>query len=246
MTTFIRQNELLKPLPNLSHQKIHKKNGRTVKSDVFICNFTERDRKKTTKTFTDMTFQLPPLPYAENALEPMISAQTLSFHYGKHHKAYVDNLNKLKEGTPFADAGLEEIIEKAEGGLYNNAAQVWNHTFYWNCLSPQGGGEPTGELLEAICGKWGSFEDFKKAFSAAAAGLFGSGWVWLAEGEDGLEIIATPNAGNPIRDEKEPLLVIDVWEHAYYLDKQNRRPDYIADFWKLVDWPGVCDRYMED
>ena len=193
-----------------------------------------------------MTFQLPPLPYAENALEPMISAQTLSFHYGKHHKAYVDNLNKLKEGTPFADAGLEEIIEKAEGGLYNNAAQVWNHTFYWNCLSPQGGGEPTGELSEAICEKWGSFEDFKKAFSAAAAGLFGSGWVWLAEGEDGLEIIATPNAGNPLRDGKEPLLVIDVWEHAYYLDKQNRRPDYIADFWKLVDWPGVCDRYMED
>ncbi len=189
------------------------------------------------------TFELPPLPYAEDALEPRISAKTLSFHYGKHHKTYVDNLNKLKEGTEFADAGLEEIIEKAEGGLYNNAAQVWNHTFYWNCLSPQGGGEPSGELAAAINEKWGSFEKFKKAFSAAAAGLFGSGWVWLAEGEDGLEILASPNAGNPLRDGKEPLLVIDVWEHAYYLDKQNRRADYISDFWNLVDWKGVCERY---
>ncbi|MCH5244139.1 MAG: superoxide dismutase [Lentimicrobiaceae bacterium] len=189
------------------------------------------------------TFQLPPLPYAENALEPFISAQTLSFHYGKHHKAYIDNLNKLKEGTPFADAGLEQIVLEAEGGLYNNAAQVWNHTFYWNCLSPKGGGEPSGKLLEAINEKWGGFEEFKAAFSAAATALFGSGWVWLVDGKKGLEIVATPNAGNPLRDKKNPIMVIDVWEHAYYLDKQNRRADYIADFWKIVDWETVCGRY---
>lgn len=188
------------------------------------------------------TFQLPPLPYAENALEPFISAQTLSFHYGKHHKAYIDNLNKLKEGTPFADAGLEQIVLEAEGGLYNNAAQVWNHTFYWNCLSPKGG-EPSGKLLEAINEKWGGFEEFKAAFSAAATALFGSGWVWLVDGKKGLEIVATPNAGNPLRDKKNPIMVIDVWEHAYYLDKQNRRADYIADFWKIVDWETVCGRY---
>ena len=194
---------------------------------------------------TMKTFELPPLPYAENALEPHISANTLSFHYGKHHKAYVDNLNKLKAGTPFEDAGLERIIEQAEGPLYNNAAQVWNHTFYWHCLSPDGGGKPAGELAKAIDEKWGSFEAFKDAFSTAAAGLFGSGWVWLVDGENGLEIVSTPNAGNPLRDDKEPLLVIDVWEHAYYLDKQNRRPDYIADFWNIVDWKGIETRFEE-
>lgn len=209
---------------------------------VFFATFEETGVSPQ-KPKTMKTFQLPPLPYAENALEPFISAQTLSFHYGKHHKTYVDNLNKLKEGTPFEDAGIEEIIEKAEGGLYNNAAQVWNHTFYWNCLSPKGGGEPEGKLAEAIVGKWGSFEAFKTAFSGAAAGLFGSGWVWLADGKDGLEIIATPNAGNPLRDGKKPVMVIDVWEHAYYLDKQNRRPDYIADFWKIVDWKTIGGRY---
>lgn len=190
------------------------------------------------------TFELPPLPYAENALEPYVSAQTISFHYGKHHKAYIDNLNKLKAGTPFEDAGLERIIEKAEGALYNNAAQVWNHTFYWHCLCPQGGGEPNGALAEAINEQWGSFEAFKTAFTTAAASAFGSAWVWLAAGKKGLEIITTPNAGNPLRDKKEPLLVIDVWEHAYYLDKQNRRADYIADFWKIVDWKTVGERYQ--
>lgn len=209
---------------------------------IFFINFEEWDFPEKTKTMK--TFELPPLPYEQNALEPFISAQTLSFHYGKHHKAYVDNLNKLKEGTPFADAGLEQIVAEAEGGLYNNAAQVWNHTFYWNCLSPQGGGEPEGELAEDIKAKWGSFETFKTAFAAAAAGLFGSGWVWLAESDEaGLEIIPTPNAGNPLRDGKTPVMVIDVWEHAYYLDKQNRRPDYIADFWKIVDWKSISARY---
>ncbi len=189
------------------------------------------------------TFTLPPLPYAETALEPFISARTLSFHHGKHHQAYIDNLNRLKAGTPFEDAGLEEILTGAEGALYNNAAQTWNHTFYWNCLSPQGGGEPQGALKEAIERKWGSFEAFKEAFSAAANGLFGSGWAWLAKSGQELEIIATPNAGNPLKEKKEPLLVIDVWEHAYYLDKQNRRADYVADFWKIVDWKTVSERF---
>lgn len=189
-------------------------------------------------------FELPPLPFAQDALSPHISAQTLSFHYGKHHQAYVDNLNKLRVGTPFEEAGLEEIIRKADGGLYNNAAQVWNHTFYWNCLSPQGGGQPAGALAEAIDRAFGSFDAFKSQFSAAAAGLFGSGWVWLVrDNKNGLAILPTPNAGNPIRDNKEPLLVIDVWEHAYYLDYQNKRADYIAHFFDLVDWKAVESRY---
>lgn len=189
------------------------------------------------------TFALPPLPYDMKALEPFISENTLSFHYGKHHKAYVDKLNELKPGTPFEDAGLEEIIRKADGVIYNQAAQVWNHTFYWSCMKQAGGGAPTGVLAEAIQEKWGSFEAFQAEFTKAAAGLFGSGWVWLAHKDGELEIIATPNAGNPLRDGKQPLLVIDVWEHAYYLDKQNRRPDYIADFWKIVDWDAVSGRY---
>lgn len=189
-------------------------------------------------------FELPPLPFAQDALSPHISAQTLSFHYGKHHQAYVDNLNKLRVGTPFEEAGLEEIIRKADGGLYNNAAQVWNHTFYWNCLSPQGGGQPTGALAEAMDRAFGSFEQFKTQFSAAAAGLFGSGWVWLVrDNKNGLAILPTPNAGNPIRDNKEPLLVIDVWEHAYYLDYQNKRADYIAHFFDLIDWKAVESRF---
>lgn len=189
-------------------------------------------------------FELPPLPFAQDALAPHISAQTLSFHYGKHHQAYVDNLNKLRVGTPFEEAGLEEIIRKADGGLYNNAAQVWNHTFYWNCLSPQGGGQPTGTLAEAIDRAFGSFEQFKTQFSTAAAGLFGSGWVWLVrDNKNGLAILPTSNAGNPIRDNKEPLLVIDVWEHAYYLDYQNKRADYIAHFFDLIDWKAVESRF---
>ncbi|MBD5389846.1 superoxide dismutase [bacterium] len=189
-------------------------------------------------------FELPPLPFAQDALAPHISAQTLAFHYGKHHQAYVDNLNKLRANTPFEECGLEEIIRKADGPLYNNAAQVWNHTFYWNCLSPQGGGQPTGALAEAIDRAFGSFDQFKAQFSAAAAGLFGSGWVWLVcDSKDRLAILPTPNAGNPIREHKEPLLVIDVWEHAYYLDYQNKRPDYIAHFFELVDWKAVESRF---
>lgn len=191
-----------------------------------------------------MKHELPPLPWAPDALEPYISKQTIEYHYGKHHQAYVTNLNNLIPGTAFENASLEEIIQKAEGGIFNNGAQVWNHTFYWHCLSPNGGGEPKGELAEAIKRDFGSFEVFREKFSAAAATLFGSGWAWLVKTSEGkLEIIQESNAGNPLRYGKTPLLTCDVWEHAYYLDKQNRRPDYIADFWKLVDWEAVAARY---
>lgn len=189
------------------------------------------------------TFTLPPLPFAQNAFEPHISAKTISFHYGKHHQAYVDNLNKLKVGTPFEESGLEEIICKAQGPIYNNAAQVWNHTFYWNCISPTGRRQPTGELAEAINEKFGSFEQFKTAFSAAALSLFGSGWLWLVNSDKGLEIEATSNAGNPLKDNKQPVLVIDVWEHAYYLDYQNKRADYISSFLDLIDWENIENHY---
>lgn len=191
-----------------------------------------------------MIFELPALPYALDALEPYISKSTLEFHHGKHHQAYVTNLNKLLPGSEFENKGLEEIVRKATGGIFNNGAQVWNHTFYWNCLSPQGGGEPTGELLEALIEDFGSFAEFKEKFSTAAATLFGSGWAWLVTDEDGkLQIVQESNAGNPLRNGLEPLLTCDVWEHAYYIDKQNRRPDYIADFWKLVNWEAVAERY---
>ena len=191
-----------------------------------------------------MKFELPPLPWAADALEPIISAKTIEFHYGKHHQAYVNNLNNLLPGSPFENAPLEQIVVEAEGGIFNNAAQVWNHTFYWNCLTPKGGGQPTGDLMDAIVRDFGSFEEFQKQFTQAAATLFGSGWAWLSTDENGkLFISQEPNAGNPMRKGLEPLLTCDVWEHAYYLDKQNRRPDYIADFWKLVDWEAVSERY---
>jgi Fe-Mn family superoxide dismutase len=191
-----------------------------------------------------MNFELPQLPWAPDALAPIISKQTIDFHYGKHHQAYVTNLNKLVPGTEFENASLEEIIMKASGGIFNNGAQVWNHTFYWNCLKPNGGGVPSGKLAEAIDAEFGSFETFKEKFSAAAATLFGSGWAWLVKNADGkLEIVQESNAGCPLRSGKTPLLTCDVWEHAYYLDKQNRRPDYIADFWKLVDWESVAARF---
>jgi Fe-Mn family superoxide dismutase len=191
-----------------------------------------------------MKFELPPLPWAVDALEPIISAKTIEFHYGKHHQTYVNNLNNLLPGSAFEDASLEDIILEADGGIFNNGAQVWNHTFYWNCLSPNGGGEPTGSLLDAIVRDFGSFEEFKKQFTTAAATLFGSGWAWLCTDDNGkLSIVQESNAGNPMRRDLEPLLTCDVWEHAYYLDKQNRRPDYIADFWKLVDWEAVSERY---
>ncbi len=190
-----------------------------------------------------MIHELPKLPYAQDALEPYISKRTIEFHYGKHHQAYVNNLNKLIAGTGFENASLEEIVRTAGGGIFNNGAQVWNHTFYWNCLKPQGGGEPTGPLADALLKNFGSFGEFREKFSTAAATLFGSGWAWLIKKEDGtLEIVQESNAGNPLKNGATPLLTCDVWEHAYYLDKQNVRPDYIADFWKLVDWSAIASR----
>ena len=190
-----------------------------------------------------MSFTLPVLNYALNELHPSISERTMEFHYGKHHQAYVNNLNNLVPGTDFANASLEDIVMKATGGIFNNGAQVWNHTFYWNCLKPQGGGEPEGAVADAIVQNFGSFADFKEKFSKSAATLFGSGWAWLIRKDDGtLDIVQESNAGNPMRNGARPLLTCDVWEHAYYLDKQNARPDYIADFWKLVDWGKVASR----
>lgn len=187
-----------------------------------------------------MTHQLPPLPFAEDALEPYISSKTIEYHYGKHHQAYVNNLNKLIPGTEFENASLEDIIRLASGGIFNNGAQVWNHTFYWNCLTPQAKGKPSGKLLELITADFGSFEAFIEEFSAAAATLFGSGWAWLVKKPGGrLKILKESNAGNPLRAGYIPLLTCDVWEHAYYIDKKNRRPDYVQDFWKLVDWDKV-------
>jgi Fe-Mn family superoxide dismutase len=192
-----------------------------------------------------MPFNLPDLPFAMDALEPFISVKTLEFHYGKHHQAYVNKVNDLVIGTDFEDASLEDIIRDASGGIFNNGAQVWNHTFYWNCLKkPNGTSEPTGEFLDALNRDFDSFDHFKEKFSNAAATLFGSGWAWLVKNDSGrLEIIQESNAGNPLRNGYMPLLTCDVWEHAYYLDKQNRRPDYISDFWKLVDWEAVQARY---
>jgi len=190
-----------------------------------------------------MSFELPSLPYEMDALEPFISKTTLEFHYGKHHQAYVNNLNMLVQGTEFEQSTLEDIIKNASGGIFNNGAQVWNHTFYWNGLKPGGPGQPGGKLMDLITRDFNSFEEFKEKFSTAAATLFGSGWAWLCMDEAGkLHIRQESNAGNPLRDGYVPLLTCDVWEHAYYLDKQNRRPDYIADFWKLVDWNSVGGR----
>jgi Fe-Mn family superoxide dismutase len=190
-----------------------------------------------------MSFNLPELPYPADALEPFISKRTIEFHYGKHHQAYVNNLNGLIPETEFRNASLEDIIRKAKGGIFNNGAQVWNHTFYWNCMSPDGGGEPQGKLAEAIKEFFGSFEIFKEQFSKAAATLFGSGWAWLVKDAYGnLDIQQTSNADCPLRNGFTPLLTCDVWEHAYYLDKQNARPAYIEDFWKLVDWKAVESR----
>lgn len=190
-----------------------------------------------------MAFQLPELPYAMNGLEPFISQKTIEFHYGKHHQAYVTNLNNLVPGTEFENATLEDIVKKSTGGIFNNGAQVWNHTFYWNCLAPKAGGEPKGTVKDAIEVSFGSFADFKDKFTKAAATLFGSGWAWLVKTPQGnLEIVQESNAGNPIRNGLTPVLTCDVWEHAYYLDKQNRRPDYIADFWNLVNWEAVKNK----
>lgn len=181
--------------------------------------------------------ELPKLPYAENALEPVISAETLAFHYGKHHKAYVDNLNKLIPGTPFENASLEEIIMKSEGGIFNNGAQVWNHTFYFNQFSPNAAQKPEGKLMDLIQSSFGSFEAFKEKFTQSAITLFGAGWAWLVINNEGkLEIIQTSNAANPMRNGFKPLLTCDVWEHAYYIDYRNSRPNYLESFWKIFDW----------
>lgn len=184
-----------------------------------------------------MSFELPALPYAMDALAPHISKETLEYHYGKHHKAYVNNLNNLVAGTEFEGADLVDIMKKAEGGIFNNAAQIWNHTFYWHSLSPNGGSAPSGELADKINDAFGSFDDFKTAFTKAAATLFGSGWAWLVKNADGnLEIVQTSNAGNPILDGKTPLLTCDVWEHAYYIDTRNDRGAYLKNFWEIVNW----------
>lgn len=184
-----------------------------------------------------MAFTLPPLPYAIDALAPTISQETLEYHYGKHHQAYVTNLNNLVAGTEFESASLEEIIKKSSGGVFNNAAQVWNHTFYWNSMSPKGGGEPSGNLLTAINAKWGTVAAFKEAFNKSAAGNFGSGWTWLVKKSDGsVDIVNTSNAATPLTTSDVPLLTCDVWEHAYYIDYRNARPKYLEHFWNVANW----------
>ena len=184
-----------------------------------------------------MEHTLPQLPYAMDALQPHISKETLEYHYGKHHQTYVTNLNNLIKATEFENATLEEIVRKSSGGIFNNAAQVWNHTFYWNCLSPQGGGEPTGALISAIEKKWGTFEEFKKAFTQTCITTFGSGWGWLVKTPSGdLELVSTSNAATPLTTDNKPVLTCDVWEHAYYIDYRNSRPNYMDAFWKLVNW----------
>jgi Fe-Mn family superoxide dismutase len=193
-----------------------------------------------------MPFELPKLPYALDALQPYISKETLEFHYGKHHQAYINNLNNLIPGTKFENAGLEQIIREADGGIYNNGAQVWNHTFYFLSFSPQGTREPSGKLAQTINKQYGSFESFREQFSKAAASLFGSGWAWLAKKEDQtLEILQESNAGNPLKKGLLPLITCDVWEHAYYLDYQNKRPDYIQAFWNVLDWDVISARFEE-
>lgn len=189
-----------------------------------------------------MAFELPELPYGKDALAPVISAETLEYHHDKHHAAYVANLNKLVEGTEYAGQSLEQIITSAPaGGIFNNAAQVWNHTFYFNGLSPNGGGEPSGALAEAIAKAFGSFSEFKEKMTASATGNFGSGWTWLVSNANGsLEIVNTSNAGNPLTDGKTPLLAIDVWEHAYYIDYRNARPKYLQSIWDIINWDFVA------
>ena len=184
-----------------------------------------------------MTHQLPSLPYAKDALAPHISEETLDFHYGKHHQTYVTNLNNLIAGTEFESKSLEEIVKSASGGLFNNAAQVWNHTFYWNSLSPNGGGAPSGALADAINQAFGSFEAFKEAFTQCAVTTFGSGWAWLVKNSDGtLALVSTSNAATPLTTDQTPILTCDVWEHAYYIDYRNARPKYLEAFWALVNW----------
>ena len=191
-----------------------------------------------------MTFELPALPYAKNELVPHISEETVEYHYGKHHQTYVTNLNNLIPGTEFDGLTLEEIIVKSSGPIFNNAAQVWNHTFYWNSLAPKGGGLPTGALANAINTTFGSFEKFKEEFTKCAVTTFGSGWAWLVKNTDGsLALVSTSNAGCPLTTRKIPLLTCDVWEHAYYIDYRNARPSYLEAFWALVNWDFAAANY---
>lgn len=193
-----------------------------------------------------MAFTLPELPYSKDALAPHISAETLEFHYGKHHKTYVDNLNNLAKGTEFENMSLEDVVKKSTGGMFNNAAQIWNHTFYWHCLAPKGGGEPTGALAEAIKRDFGSFQAFKEKFTDISVKTFGSGWGWLVKTKEGkLELVSTSNAATPLTDAtKKPLLTCDVWEHAYYIDYRNSRPNYMNAFWNLVNWEFVSKNFQ--
>jgi Fe-Mn family superoxide dismutase len=204
------------------------------KYDTFCSLFYNLNRRRV------MSVKLPELPYAMDALAPHISQETLEFHYGKHHNAYVTNLNNLVADGPLQNASLEEMIMKGSGGLFNNAAQVWNHTFYWNCLSPTGGGEPSGPIAAAITKSFGSFDVFKAQFSTAATTLFGSGWAWLVlQTDGGIGIEQESNAGNPMTRGLKPILTCDVWEHAYYIDYRNARPQYVEAFWNLVNWEFV-------
>lgn len=192
-----------------------------------------------------MSIELPALPYARDALAPRISEETIDYHYGKHHNAYVTNLNGLIEGTEHADKTLEEIVKSSSGGMFNNAAQIWNHTFYWNSLSPNGGGKPSGELAAAIESAFGSFEEFQAKFTASAGGNFGSGWTWLVKNSDGsVAIVNTSNADTPLTDASlTPLLTVDVWEHAYYVDYRNARPEYLKNFWELANWEFAASNF---
>ncbi len=193
-----------------------------------------------------MTFELPKLPYALDALAPTISKETLEYHYGKHHQAYVTNLNNLIKGTDFENQSLENIIMKSSGGIFNNSAQVWNHTFYWHCMTPESSQEPTGKLADAIKKSFGSFDEFKKKFSQLAVSTFGSGWGWLVKNPNGeVELLSTSNADLPMKHDKKALLTCDVWEHAYYIDYRNARPTYVDNFWKLVNWDFVEKNFAE-
>jgi superoxide dismutase, Fe-Mn family len=191
-----------------------------------------------------MEYKLPPLPYAMDALEPAMSKETLEYHYGKHHRAYVKELNNLIKGSEFENATLEQVIRDSSGPLFNNAAQTWNHTFFWNCMVPRGGGKPTGALAEAMSDKWGSYAQFKEAFSKSAISNFGSGWTWLVVRSDGVDIVNTDDADNPMTQGDEPLLTLDVWEHAYYIDYRNERPKFVEAFFKnLVNWNFALRNY---
>jgi Fe-Mn family superoxide dismutase len=212
---------------------------RTLRHGVALKNRLEFSDTDHIKEET-MAFELPPLPYDRSALEPVISSETIDFHYGKHHQAYVDNLNKMTADTAWATQTLKEVILGTEGAMFNNAAQVWNHTFYWHGLSPNGGGRPAGALAQRLESAFGSFDDFKESFSAAAIGRFGSGWAWLVKQQDGgLAVTTTANAECPLTDGATPLLTCDVWEHAYYIDYRNARPRYVEKFWDVVNWDFV-------